>query len=380
MSMAETITIPGFVDLHVHLREPSNNNAETIESGTRAAMLGGFVVVCDMPNNPGQPTWTEERVEEKYSIIRHSAHIPVGIYSGSQPESDNIGELEKMAKRTIGLKLYGAPTTGNERDYEAEDFRPIVEEWHRVVPDKPVMLHAGQENLEDMIDLVAGEAGQHLHVCHVNNTSQVVLVNKAKAADLPVTCGVCPHHLFKTSHDVQTEGWEARMQPPLAHQDEAEALFDKLVRGEIDVIETDHAPHSLEAKEKAEDENPDGIHDKDHTTCFGVPGIEFAAPLMFYQVKRGNISMERVIEVMSTKPAQIIGLRQGLNTDVAWNMERYRITGDEMALSGSGWLPYLGKWAVGRVGTMRIDAKILVRNGRPAAQVSQVFMRNKPLS
>ena len=98
-----------------------------------------------------------------------------------------------MAERAIALKLYGDPTTGNENTYKTEDFREIVAEWHRVAPDKPIMFHSGENNLEAMISLVADEHGQHLHVCHVNSSKQVGLIQKAKDKDLPVTCGVCPH-------------------------------------------------------------------------------------------------------------------------------------------------------------------------------------------
>jgi dihydroorotase len=113
MKKADSITIPGAVDLHVHLREPSTIEAENIKSGTRAGLLGGQVLICDMPNNPGSPTWTMDRLMDKQKRIERSAYIPVATYAGSQPESNNLDELAAMATKSIGLKLYGAPTTGN---------------------------------------------------------------------------------------------------------------------------------------------------------------------------------------------------------------------------------------------------------------------------
>jgi dihydroorotase len=348
MGLPETLTMPGAVDLHVHLRDPSTNNAETMESGTRAALLGGYLLIADMPNNPGGPTWSEERILEKHSIIRTKACIPVATYAGSQPESDNVGELARMAPHSIGLKLYGAPTTGNDKDYTAEDFRPIVEEWHKVAPDKPVMFHAGKDNLNDMIGLVTQDLGHHLHVCHVNDPMQVDLIDTYRLEDGPISCGVCPHHLFKNSQAVQTEGWFARMQPPLASQIDSEQLFDQLVSGEIDVVETDHAPHTPDSKWKAEHENPDGIHDPDHTTCFGVPGIEFALPLLFYQARRSRISIERIAEVTSIRPAQILGVKINKGTEVEWDMQEWRIDDEDVEVKGSSlWTPYLGMLAVG---------------------------------
>lgn len=380
MSSPETLTLPGAVDLHVHLREPSVNNAETIHSGTRAALFGGYVLVGDMPNNPGHETWSAERVLEKHTIIEQDAYIPVATYAGSQPNSDNIGELAKMAPNCIGLKLYGAPTTGNDKDFSAGDFRSIVEEWHRVAPDKPIMFHSGKENLDEMIGMVAGEFGHHIHICHVNDPQEVRLINEMKhQEDWDITCGVCPHHLFKTSHDVTTQGWFARMQPPLANQIDSEQLFDQLSRGEIDAVETDHAPHTLDSKWKAEDENPNGTHDPQHTTCFGVPGIEFALPLLFYQEKRARISMERIEEVVSKKPAEIFGIHLRKDTTVTWRMGEYRI-GDDDVESGSEWTPFVGMLAVGDIVQTKIsglnvveETEIIMRANRVISQRGDVI-------
>jgi dihydroorotase len=342
----ETITIPGAVDLHVHLREPGDNKSETIASGTKAAHAGGYVLVCDMPNNPGRPTWTHQRVKEKKEIIDKTAQIQVMIYAGAQPESDNLTELPKMAQQCVGLKLYGAPTTGNENDYKAEQFEEIIKIWHESAPRKPIMLHAGADNLEPFIELIANKYKHPLHICHVHSVSDVKLVQKAKTKKLAVTCGVCPHHLFMTSHDERTRGWFARMKPPLTMQTEVEQLFDYLVEGQIDVLETDHAPHSEETKWQIENDNPHGIHEG-HKTCYGVPGIEFALPLLFYQMKCGRISLDRIIEITSAKPIEIIGVKLP-SKKVSWKMTEYRISGADV-VSGSGWTPYEGMIAVGKV-------------------------------
>ncbi len=365
MSLPETLSTPGFVDLHVHFREPGTNSAETIESGTRAALLGGYVLTCDMPNNPGAPTWTEGAMLKKHRIARETAYVPIGFYAGWQPDSGvDVGELAKMAPLAVGLKLYGAPTTCNEKDYEARDFLEAIAQWHRAAPDKPIMFHAAQHNLNDMIGLAALDLGHHLHVCHVNSSAQVESVKEAKKAELTVTSGVCVDHLLKTSHDARSQGWFARRQPPLADQDEAEKLMSYLAAGDIDVIETDHAPHTVEAKWRAEQENPAGIHDPHHTTCFGVPSIEVAAPLMFYQAKRGFIPIERVIDAMSTRPAEIIGVNIGAHTRVSWDMREFRIEQELDAVhSRSGWTPYLGMLAVGVPDIVTINGEFLI-NGK----------------
>ena len=370
-----TITIPAAIDLHVHLREPGLNKAETIASGTKAALLGGYGLVCDMPNNPGSPIWSKQLLDKKQAIIKRTAYIPVATYAGSQPESNNLDELVKMAPTSIGLKLYGAPTTGNHQDYTAAQFADIVSTWHTAAPKKPIMLHAGQANLQDFISLIAKKHRHPLHLCHVNSAGDVAVIKKAKQKGLPVTCGVCPHHLFKTSHDELSEGWFARMQPPLARQSEAEELFKLFVSGDIDILETDHAPHSPDAKLTAESENPRAIHDANHTTCFGVAGIEFALPLLLYQVKTGRLKLSRLIQATSTKPAKIIGIKLDKRDQVTWSTEQYRIgTAYPKGLSKAGWTPYLDKLAVGRVEQVKIGGKTLVKKGKILAKLPKVVI------
>jgi dihydroorotase-like cyclic amidohydrolase len=357
--MSENITLPGFVDVHVHLREPGNNPSETIRNGSLAAAIGGYVLICDMPNNPGNPTWTSERLEEKISIQQSEPIIPVLFYAGSQPESDNLDQLDPMSKKAVGLKLYGAPTTGNSRDYTAKDFDRIVQEWHRVAPDLPIMLHAGKDNLADMIDLVADKYLQPLHICHVNDPHEVELKTEARSNGLDVTCGVCPHHLFKTSHDVKSQGWFARMQPPLATQLKSEELWIQLADGEIDLIESDYAPHPVQAKLKAEGKNPKGIHDARHTTCYGVPGIEHIGPIMIRQAKLGNISMDRLIDAMHTKPLEVIRRKDQENSEVDWRLDTYLIKESDI-VSGSHMSPYVGSVGVGRVVESRLGNGMVI--------------------
>jgi dihydroorotase-like cyclic amidohydrolase len=360
--LTDTLVLPGLVDPHVHLREPGSNHSETIASGTKAALLGGYVLIGDMPNTPGHPTWTTERLLEKQSLARDSACIPTTFHAGAQPESDNVGQLEAMSRLSLWLKLYGAPTTGNSNDYSASDFRDIVTEWHRVAPDKPIGLHAGKENLEDFIALVAGNLRHPLHIHHVSTSHELRLIQAAKRRDLPVTSGVTPHHLLKTANDIRSEGWFARVQPPLVDQAEAEELMRCLSDGSIDIVETDHAPHAYESKLGAESGNPDGLHDADHVTCFGLPGIELAAALMFYQARRGYISMERLVDAMSTRPARIMGLKVSDKTFVSWDMREFRV-GHENVHSKCSWTPYLGRLALGVPNEIRVWGKPLISNG-----------------
>ncbi len=350
--VGEYFVTPGAIDLHTHLREPSTNTSETIESGTRAALLGGFVLLADMPNNPGMPVWDLERMMTKHEIAEQSAWIPTAFYAGAQPESDNVGQLARMAPHAVGLKLYGDPTTGNNNTYEAEEFEDIVHEWSRVAPDKPIMFHAGEDNLEDMIQLVAGRYQHSLHVCHVNHPDQVELVQEAKDQDMDVTCGVCPHHVLMDSQYEKTHGTFGQMKPPLARQTEVEELMQLLENGLIDVIETDFAPHSVEAKYKAEHEGGE---------CNGVPGIEHVMPVLLYQVHKGHLSYDRLLDATHYRPAEILGIRLE-NTKVTWNIAdgAYRIGEDDVE-SKCGWTPYLGMLALGKLEEVTIGGHAVMR-------------------
>jgi dihydroorotase-like cyclic amidohydrolase len=281
-------------------------------------------------------------------------------YAGSQPEKNNIDELEKMAQYSVGLKLYSSATTGNQKEYNARDFEEIVRKWHEVAPDKPIMLHSGARNVYGFIRLIARKYQHQLHVCHVNSVREVRFISKAKNRGLPVTCGICPHHLFLTSHNEVTQGWFARMQPPLAKEKETEELFRLFVEGAIDILETDHAPHQIKNKWAAEE---------GEGACYGVPGIEFALPLLFYQMKQKRITLRRIIEATSTKPAQIIGVKLPTKTTVTWKMQPYRIN-ESMVSSKSGWSPFNGMLAVGRVEEVTIGGKSIVKSGQIRTKVS----------
>ncbi len=366
MTLMETVTLPGFVDLHVHLREPSTNDSETIGNGSRAALLGGFALICDMPNNPGHPTWTEERLDEKIAIRNRDAYNLVRFHAGAQPEADNVGELAGMAKKAVGLKLYGSPNVSNYQPYKVSDFEDAVAEWHRVAPEKPVLFHLGENDPNEVIDLVARKHQHRLHVCHVNSPKEVEVVRVAADQDqLQVTCGVCPDHLFKTSHDTMSQGWFARRLPPLARQIDAEKLWSYLAAGKIDCIETDYAPHSRNAKWAAETANPEG-HGHPHSTCYGVPGIEHVVSLLLRQVKLEHISMSRLLDAMSSKPLRILGAKKPPKTAFVWRMQDFRIESEDAEVeSGAEWTPYLGMLGTGVLQHAIINGHTVIKDGKP---------------
>jgi dihydroorotase-like cyclic amidohydrolase len=360
---SEQFTFPGGVDIHTHLREPSPvNKAETFRTGSQAALLAGNIAIADISNTPGRETWTLGRVLEKNDIIRHTAVAPVGIWFGSQPESDNIREFGSVSNWVVGLKIFAHPTTGNIKHYEAEDFREILTRWHAANPDLPVALHSGEDNLEGFIEL-AEEIGFHLHNFHTNDPKDVELIQKAKDRGVEITCGVCPHHLLMIAGEV--EDWSKRMQPPLVGLADSEKLMHQLINGQIDILETDHAPHPQTAKDAANQGNPDGIENPKLKLprCYGIRSLRVALPLMLREFDVRGVPFDRFVEVTSTKPAEIIGVKISDYTSVTYNMEEYELIDDGPAPEGAAPSPFLGRLALGKVIRTRIGGVSVVEDG-----------------
>lgn len=367
MSLYESrgeVTLPGFVDLHVHLREPSPvNHAEDYASGTRAAALGGYVLVCDMPNTPGHETWFIERVDEKHRLVVDKAYIPIGVYYGSQPNSNNGNQVAPMLNvGSVGGKAYAGPTTSNPYELEPEDFDGTMRAHSRTDRAKPYVIHPGQSNLERFVGVAIQDFGLKIHAAHVESEEQVDIIQAAKRrhGDEMATCEVTAHHLLLTSHDPLSYGWLGRMQPPLADQKTAERLLERLASGDIDAIATDHAPHELDSKLAIERVNPTGDI-SDHTkTCFGVGGLDFTPRVIFNLVRMGYLGMDRAVDALSTRPARIIGAELSRGTYGVWDMDHVaQISADEIE-SNAGWSPYVGRLATGKLLELVINGKRIV--------------------
>jgi dihydroorotase len=311
----EMLTIPSPIDVHAHLREPGGTDKETIATGTHAARVGGYQAVFDMPNNPGgMQTWTEERLDEKIDIARREAQTSIGFYAGVDLENPSLGELQRMVGKAAGLKLYMGHTTGNIREHDLDVARPAIDAWiaaaRRNGDRPPILLHAREETGEETAKYVASQ-DYPVHWCHISTSTEAESC-KRLTDDFPevFSAGITPHHLTMTERDADYKyGWNgARMMPPLGKDSDHERLVDAFNAGYIQILETDHAPHTEEDKLKAEADNPEGNDDVDCTTCFGVSGIEFVLPVMLSLVQRRKISIERLIDSLHDRPARLLGL------------------------------------------------------------------------
>ncbi len=358
------ITIPSPIDVHTHLREPGGEAQETIFSGTSAALVGGYQAVFDMPNNPnGQQTWTIDRLEDKISRAEKTARTDIGFYAGVDLENPALDEFPAMAAKAAGLKLYMGPTTGNTKVHDLNVARPAIDAWisacENLSHPRPFMLHVREELGAETVRYIAGK-NFPVHWCHISTASEIAMARELRNEFGDIfTCGATLHHLTMTARNADyQQGWNgARMQPPLGDEKDAKALLDALNVGTIQMIETDHAPHTLADKVKAETENPRGLLDADQTTCYGVGGLEFVLPVMTALVQRDLISLERLIDALYDQPIKFLHLdREKLNGETVLEFTPYIISEKDLAGKSSN-VPYIGWTGGARVISVKRDGR-----------------------
>ncbi len=335
---------PGLIDAHVHLREPGATHKEDFLSGSRAALKGGITFIIDMPNNP-TPTISIERLDEKIALSK-KALIDVGFHFGTNGK--NLEELPRAAARpeVYGLKLYCNHTTGEMLIEDPAVLDSIFAAWP---VGKPILVHAEGEQLKQSIAR-ALRFGQRLHVCHITPASAVADVRDAKQGGVSITAGVCPHHLALTAEARERMKGYAVMKPPLGTDEDQQALWTGLADGTVDIVETDHAPHAREEKEK-------------DPPAFGVTGLETSFSIIYQGVKDGKITEERLIEAMHTLPKHIFNVPEQedtyseVDTDAMWTVGE---GGYETKANSS---PFEGMTLPGKVMKVVLRGKTLLLDG-----------------
>lgn len=318
------LIVPGLIDLHVHLREPGFEAKETIESGTKAAARGGFTTVCCMPNT--RPVIDAPEViqnilnqAEKSGSARVYPLAAITVRQLGEELTDFV-ELKKagaIALSDDGVGIQRADVMKRAMQQAAEVGLPIVAHCednslahggcvHDGVFAKKYGLKgipASAESVHIARDLLlAEETGAYYHVCHISSAQSVRLVRDAKARGLRVTSEVTPHHLLLCDEDIPHPDANWKMNPPLRSREDREALIQGLVDGTIDVIATDHAPHTPEEKAWGMEKAP-----------FGIVGLETAFPLLYtHLVLTGVLTLAQLVEKMTSKPAQVFGLPYGV--------------------------------------------------------------------
>ena len=313
---------PGFIDVHVHLREPGFSYKETVETGTRACAHGGYTTVCSMPNLNPVPD-SAEHLDEQLRLIEKDAVIAVAPYGAITvgQNGEELSDMEAMAAKVCAFSDDGKGVQSENMMREAmirakrlgkmivahcednsllrggyiHDGRYAAEHGHR-----GICSESEWKPIERDLRLAA-ETGCAYHVCHISTKESVELIRKAKAAGVDVTCETAPHYLILSDKDMQEHG-RFKMNPPLRDESDRLALIEGICDGTIDMIATDHAPHSAEEKGRGLEKS-----------AMGIVGIETAFPLLYtHLVKTGIITMGRLVELMSTNPAKRFGFSSGL--------------------------------------------------------------------
>ena len=364
---AGCFVMPGFIDLHVHLRDPGYEYKETVETGSLAAARGGFTTILAMPNT--------KPVVDNGDVVRYVINkaqdvgltnvLQIGAITKGQ-RGEALSDIEDMVEAGIPALSEDGKSVMN-----AQLYREAM--MLAVKYDIPIMAHCEDSNLvhggvmnqdakaeelglpgisnavEDVIVardiLLAKETGAKLHLCHCSTKDSVRMVELAKQEGLPVTAEVCPHHFTLTSEDIQQDDANYKMNPPLRTREDVEALLEGLKNGIMDVIATDHAPHSREEKLASMRKAP-----------FGIVGLETAAALTMTElVDKGYLTPLGMAEKMSYNPAKVIGidkgtLKPGKAADVViFNPnEEYTIDTAQFGSKGKN-TPFHGKRVKGRV-------------------------------
>lgn len=373
--------MPGFIDLHVHLRDPGLEYKETLETGGRAAVRGGVTTVCAMPNT--RPVIdTREKVEDVHRRAEEvsPAHvIQIGAVTAGQAgkELAQIAEMAKAGCHAIsedgksvmnaslyrkGMKL--AKENGIAVFAHCEDINMVEGGVMNADANARRMGLKGISNsVEDVIVardiLLAKETGVRLHLCHCSTADSVKMIQLAKEEGLPVTGEVCPHHFILSADDITEDHGRFKMNPPLRSREDVEALRRGLREGIMDVISTDHAPHAAEEKDRSMT-----------SAAFGIVGLETSAVLTYTElVKKGVISIMEMAEKMSYNPAKILGLTDkgsvspGKDADlVIFDPERsYRIDKETFLSKGKN-TPFDGFEVTGDVKYTLVNGNLVYEN------------------
>lgn len=344
-----TIKLPGLCDPHVHLREPGSEDKEDFYTGTCAALAGGYTTVLDMPNNR-QPTITPKALAHKRELAASKIVCDLGFHFGATPT--NAQYYPEVEGQVAGLKAYLGETHGPLVFGGLDGMLAVFKGWNSP---KPILIHAEGPIVAATIGLAA-LYGRRIHICHLSKRDELELVRAAKARGLPVTCEVAPHHLFLTREDAAPErlGSYGRMSPALQSGADADALWQGLADGAVDMIATDHAPHTR--AEKDSDKPP-----------FGVPGLETAFGLLYREAQAGHhgLTLDRLVELMADAPRRVFGLPPA-DGEIEIDDSEYTIS-EAGLFTKCGWTPFAGRKARGRVRRVWLRGRLVFEDGKVLA-------------
>lgn len=365
---SQYMIFPGFCDVHVHLRQPGFSYKETIKSGTQASAHGGYTTVFSMPNLKPVPD-SAEHLKEQLDIIKKDAVInvlPYGAITVGQ-NGEELSDMEGMAKDVIAFSDDGRGVQSEEMMKEAMLRAKALGKIIVAHCEDNSLLHGGY--IHDGVyaskhshrgicsesewkpikrDLeLCRQTGCAYHVCHISCKESVELIRQAKAQGIDVTCETGPHYLILTDGDLKEDG-RFKMNPPLRSKEDRQALIEGVIDGTIDMIATDHAPHSQEEKSRGLEKS-----------AFGIVGIETAFQLLYtHLVKKNIISLERLVELLAVNPRKRFGLEYD-NSFTVWDLDKKTVINPSDFLSMGKATPFEGEEVFG-------ECELTVCNGKTA--------------
>lgn len=351
------IIVPGLCDVHVHFREPGFSYKETIASGSAAAAHGGYTAVCTMPNLDPVPD-SAEHLQVQLDAIKRGAAIKVLPYGAITvgEKGEKLADMEAMSDKVCAFSDDGKGVQNDEIMREAmtaakrlskiiaahcEDnsllFGGYIHdgEYARMHGHRGISSASEYKQIERDLRL-AEETGCAYHVCHISAKESVELIRQAKARGVNVTCETAPHYLVLCDEDMQEDG-RFKMNPPLRSREDKEALIEGIKDGTIDMIATDHAPHSAEEKGRGLEKS-----------LMGVVGLETAFPVLYTELVMKNIiTLDRLVELMSFKPKERFGIDTNNDFAVFDISEAYKIDPEDFLSMGRA-TPFAGREVFGR--------------------------------
>lgn len=351
------IIVPGLCDVHVHFREPGFSYKETIASGSAAAAHGGYTAVCTMPNLDPVPD-SAEHLQVQLDAIERGAAIKVLPYGAITvgEKGEKLADMEAMSDKVCAFSDDGKGVQNDEMMREAmtaakrlgkiiaahcEDnsllFGGYIHdgEYARMHGHRGISSASEYKQIERDLRL-AEETGCAYHVCHISTKESVELIRQAKAHGVNVTCETAPHYLVLCDEDMQEDG-RFKMNPPLRSREDKEALIEGIKDGTIDMIATDHAPHSAEEKGRGLEKS-----------LMGVVGLETAFPVLYTELVMKNIiTLDRLVELMSFKPKERFGIDTNNDFAVFDISEAYKIDPKDFLSMGRA-TPFAGREVFGR--------------------------------
>lgn len=379
---AGKVALPGLVDSQVHFREPGLTHKEDLESGSRAAILGGVTTYFEMPNTD-PPTITAATLADKLKRANGRSWADYAFFIGASKENvDSLAELE-MLPGTPGVKIFAGSSTGSLLIEDDELLRQVLRNGRRPCPvhseyeprlrarkaalqgDVHVREHPNIRDAEaarlctELVIAACRDTHRPVHILHISTADELPLLQAAKDAGLPVTCEVTPQHLTLNSKLYETLGTKVQMNPPIRDEAHRREIFRAFQAGLFDVLGSDHAPHTMEEKAKPYPASPSGF-----------PGVQTMLGIMLLWAQRGETTLEQIVRMACERPCELYGVKGKGRIELGYDADLVLLNPrSEFVVDGSwlqskcGWSPYEGWTLIGPPEYVFLRGQMIVEQG-----------------